>query len=88
MSFWIFWLYLRSSRIVSAHLLLALSWKKLMMIMMKVHGVHYYHCDVTDTDAVVATCEDIRKTHGNPTVLINNAGIANAKTILQVRFAY
>ncbi|KAF2659094.1 NAD(P)-binding protein [Lophiostoma macrostomum CBS 122681] len=49
----------------------------------KLSDVHYYQCDVTDTSAVVATCEAIRQSHGHPTILINNAGIANKKTILE-----
>jgi NAD(P)-dependent dehydrogenase (short-subunit alcohol dehydrogenase family) len=52
----------------------------------EVPDVHYYQCDITDTPAVGATCDAIRQSHGHPTVLINNAGIANVKTILEVKF--
>ncbi|KAF2728824.1 NAD(P)-binding protein [Polyplosphaeria fusca] len=45
--------------------------------------VFYYTCDVTDTNAVVELCEEIRTTHGDPSVLINNAGIATGKTVLE-----
>ncbi|KAF2008434.1 NAD(P)-binding protein [Aaosphaeria arxii CBS 175.79] len=46
-------------------------------------GVFYYECDVTDTPAVVSLCHEIRRSHGNPTVLINNAGIGIGKTVLE-----
>jgi NAD(P)-dependent dehydrogenase (short-subunit alcohol dehydrogenase family) len=49
-----------------------------------VPGVHFYYCDVTDTPTVVSVCEEIRRTHGNPSVLINNAGIGIGKTVLEV----
>jgi NAD(P)-dependent dehydrogenase (short-subunit alcohol dehydrogenase family) len=50
-----------------------------------VRDVHYYRCDVTDTDAVVALCEEIRQTHGSASVLVNNAGIGIGKTVLEAR---
>jgi NAD(P)-dependent dehydrogenase (short-subunit alcohol dehydrogenase family) len=37
--------------------------------------VYYYHLDVSDFSAIQSTAETIRREHGNPTVLINNAGI-------------
>lgn len=45
-------------------------------------GVHYYKCDLTDTKAIVSVSEQIRRTHGTPSVLINNAGIGWGKTVL------
>jgi hypothetical protein len=50
-----------------------------------VSGVHFYKCDVTDTPAVEALCKEIRDTHGEATVLVNNAGIGIGKTVLEVR---
>ena len=47
-------------------------------------GVHFYRCDVTDTPAVEDLCTEIRQTHGEATVLINNAGIGIGKTVLDV----
>lgn len=47
-------------------------------------GVHFYQCDVTDTAALEALCEQIKKEHGTVSVLINNAGIGVGKTILDV----
>ena len=46
--------------------------------------VHFYKCDITDTPTVESRCEEIRKTHGEATVLINNAGIGIGKTVLEV----
>jgi NAD(P)-dependent dehydrogenase (short-subunit alcohol dehydrogenase family) len=50
-----------------------------------VDDVHFYKCDLSDTSAVEKVCEEIRQTHGEATVLINNAGIGAGKTILEVR---
>ncbi|KAF2107397.1 hypothetical protein BDV96DRAFT_298962 [Lophiotrema nucula] len=49
----------------------------------RLSDVYFYRCDVTDTPAVVNLCDEIRKTHGNPSVLINNAGIGIGKTVLE-----
>lgn len=46
--------------------------------------MHFYRCDVTDTPAVEDVCKEIRQTHGEATVLINNAGIGIGKTVLDV----
>ncbi|KAK4543235.1 hypothetical protein LTR36_005785 [Oleoguttula mirabilis] len=45
-------------------------------------GVHFYHCDVGDAAAVAKAKEDIEKDLGPPTILINNAGIVNGKSLL------
>jgi len=37
--------------------------------------VHYYQLDLSDFSAIESTAEQIRLDHGNPSVLINNAGI-------------
>jgi all-trans-retinol dehydrogenase (NAD+) len=47
-----------------------------------VSGVHYYHLDLTDFEAIESTAETIRREHGDPTVLINNAGIATGTSII------
>ncbi|KAI9929304.1 hypothetical protein ASPWEDRAFT_111994 [Aspergillus wentii DTO 134E9] len=44
--------------------------------------VHFYQCDITSPEAVHAAAQQIRKDVGHPTVLVNNAGIANGKSIL------
>ncbi|KAF2829921.1 NAD(P)-binding protein [Ophiobolus disseminans] len=45
--------------------------------------VHFYKCDVTDTPAVEELCKEIRRDHGEATVLVNNAGIGTGKTVLE-----
>ncbi|KAL1964868.1 hypothetical protein VTN77DRAFT_6370 [Rasamsonia byssochlamydoides] len=45
-------------------------------------NVHFYRADVTSSENVSAVAVEIRKTHGDPTVLINNAGIGTEGTIL------
>ncbi|KAF2711015.1 dehydrogenase/reductase SDR family member 8 precursor [Pleomassaria siparia CBS 279.74] len=45
-------------------------------------NVHFFSCDVTDPAAVKSTAERIRATLGSPTILINNAGIVQAHSIL------
>lgn len=44
--------------------------------------IHYYKCDITSVEAVNATAEAIRSEHGNPSILINNAGVAFEGNIL------
>ncbi|CAG8974519.1 hypothetical protein HYALB_00009054, partial [Hymenoscyphus albidus] len=45
-------------------------------------NVHFYKADVTSPEEVAQVATEIRAQHGNPTVLINNAGIAGSKSIL------
>jgi all-trans-retinol dehydrogenase (NAD+) len=45
--------------------------------------IHYYKCDITSVEAVNATAEAIRLEHGNPSILINNAGIAFEGNVLK-----
>ncbi|KUJ20450.1 NAD(P)-binding protein [Mollisia scopiformis] len=45
-------------------------------------NVAFYQCDVTSPENIAAVAEEIRKDHGDPTVLINNAGIGLCRTIL------
>ncbi|RHZ67749.1 short chain dehydrogenase/reductase family protein [Aspergillus thermomutatus] len=44
--------------------------------------VRFHECDITSPAAIAAVAADIRATLGEPTVLINNAGICSGKTIL------
>ncbi|GAB7358893.1 hypothetical protein MBLNU230_g4114t1 [Neophaeotheca triangularis] len=46
---------------------------------------HYYQCDITDREAVMAMAERIRNDVGDPSILINNAGIAYNHSLLQVK---
>ncbi|TEA21282.1 Dehydrogenase RED2 [Colletotrichum sidae] len=56
-------------------------------------NVHYFKCDITSTEKLAAVAKDIRDRVGHPTVLINNAGVARGKTVLDsserdVRFTF
>ena len=46
--------------------------------------IHYFKCDITDRAAVMDVADQIRKRFGDPSILINNAGIVNDDTILSV----
>ena len=46
-------------------------------------GVQFYQCDVTSSSQISDAAAEIRKVFGDPTVLINNAGIGSAATILE-----
>ncbi|GAA5858576.1 hypothetical protein JCM1840_001266 [Sporobolomyces johnsonii] len=48
-------------------------------------NVKYYRCDVTDPKAIAEVAKKVRAEIGQPTVLINNAGIARGKTILDTK---
>lgn len=45
-------------------------------------NVHYFKCDVTSPDDINKAAKAVNEALGAPTVLINNAGIAHAHTIL------
>lgn len=47
--------------------------------------IHYYKCDVTDPDAVNRVASLIQSSHGDPSILINNAGIAFDSLILDCK---
>ncbi|KAI9811753.1 MAG: hypothetical protein M1827_005298 [Pycnora praestabilis] len=47
-------------------------------------GVLWYRCDVGNRKQVEAVRKQIEKDLGTPTILINNAGIVNGKSILQL----
>jgi all-trans-retinol dehydrogenase (NAD+) len=44
--------------------------------------VHYYKADISKSAEISAMAKVIRKEHGDPTVLINNAGISVCRPIL------
>ncbi|KAK4184344.1 hypothetical protein QBC35DRAFT_506105 [Podospora australis] len=50
--------------------------------------VKYCHCDVTLLESVTAAADTVRRGFGHPTILINNAGIANPKPILKTDEAF
>lgn len=56
-------------------------------------NVHYFKCDITNPREIAAVAKEIRSKVGYPTVLINNAGVARGKSILDssekdVRFTF
>ncbi|KAF3910637.1 hypothetical protein ABW21_db0205004 [Orbilia brochopaga] len=50
-------------------------------------NIHFYNCDVTDYDRLAQVAAEIRKDHGDPTVLVLNAGIVNAEPLLKIPIA-
>ncbi|KAL0932218.1 short chain dehydrogenase [Colletotrichum truncatum] len=49
--------------------------------------IHYFKCDLTDKLALKNLCDDIRNKVGDPTVLVNNAGIARGVSIMEGSYA-
>lgn len=45
-------------------------------------NVHYYKADIRKSAEISAIAKVIRKEHGDPTVLINNAGISVCRPLL------
>lgn len=45
-------------------------------------GVHHYTCDLASPLSISSTAAQIRAEHGDPTILINNAGLSRGKPIL------
>ncbi|KAJ4295482.1 hypothetical protein N0V90_007495 [Kalmusia sp. IMI 367209] len=46
--------------------------------------VSFYQCDLTSRDAVHRAAEALRSDHGSPSILVNNAGIGNSSSILDL----
>lgn len=46
-------------------------------------NVQFYEVDIASSQAVQQVADQIRQKHGDPTVLINNAGIASTRSILE-----
>ncbi|KAH6894650.1 hypothetical protein B0T10DRAFT_527372 [Thelonectria olida] len=53
----------------------------------KMLHVHFYQCDLSDSSQIRTTCEIIRQEVGQPTVLINNAGICRGFTVCEGSYA-
>lgn len=56
-------------------------------------NIHFYTCDLTSPSTLSKVADRIRKDIGQPTILINNAGVARGKTLLDatekdIRFTY
>ena len=45
-------------------------------------SVRYFHCDLNAPSSIASVCETIKKDIGDPTILINNAGLTRGKSIL------
>jgi NAD(P)-dependent dehydrogenase (short-subunit alcohol dehydrogenase family) len=45
-------------------------------------NVFFYRADVTSPSELADTAAEIRKQHGDPTILINNAGVGSGGSIL------
>ncbi|KAF1363971.1 NAD(P)-binding protein [Lizonia empirigonia] len=50
--------------------------------------IKFYACDITDPAAVAAAAHSSRTDLGSPSILINNAGVLDAHTILATSHAY
>ncbi|KAK6495261.1 hypothetical protein TWF481_003289 [Arthrobotrys musiformis] len=53
----------------------------------KYKTIHFYSCDISDFTALSATAAEIRKSHGDPTIIILNAAIANLGAIMSTPVA-
>lgn len=56
-------------------------------------SAHYYKCNITSIEEIKAVAKKIRADVGQPTVLINNAGVARGKDIIDatekdIRFTF
>ncbi|KAL3444400.1 hypothetical protein BJX65DRAFT_310983 [Aspergillus insuetus] len=47
----------------------------------------YHKCDLSDEKEIAAVCEKIRSDVGDPTVLLNNAGLSRGRTIAEGTYA-
>ncbi|KAJ0421518.1 hypothetical protein BJY00DRAFT_312123 [Aspergillus carlsbadensis] len=47
----------------------------------------YHKCDLSDEKEIAAVCETIRSEVGDPTVLVNNAGLSRGRTIAEGTYA-
>ncbi|KAK9465168.1 putative oxidoreductase,short chain dehydrogenase [Lipomyces arxii] len=47
-------------------------------------NIYFYQCDITDPLMVINVANKIRQNHGDPTVLINNAGTSSSQYILDM----
>ncbi|KAK1997534.1 short chain dehydrogenase [Colletotrichum falcatum] len=45
-------------------------------------NVRYFQCDLSDKTAIRTLCERVRREVGNPTVLVNNAGLARGFSVM------
>ncbi|KAI1756567.1 NAD(P)-binding protein [Xylaria castorea] len=46
-------------------------------------NVHYFKCDIASAASLAEVAKEVRAKVGEPTILVNNAGVARGKTILE-----
>ncbi|KAI1309564.1 NAD(P)-binding protein [Xylaria venustula] len=51
-------------------------------------SIRFFRCDVTSSESVAEAADAVRREVGHPSILINNAGIANPTTILKMSESY
>lgn len=44
--------------------------------------IHYYQCDLSHSSVIKVMAEKVRKEVGNPTILVNNAGLSRGFTVM------
>lgn len=50
-------------------------------------NLHYYQCDLSDKEYIRSLCQRIRAEVGDPTVLVNNAGLGRGATVMEGTYA-
>lgn len=50
-------------------------------------SVHFYKCDLSDSTEIKRLCDRVRKEVGDPTVLVNNAGLVRGFTVCDGTYA-
>ena len=50
----------------------------------KARNVRFFKCDITNVDAIAEVAKTIRREVGHPTIIVNNAGIAKGRKILEL----
>lgn len=50
-------------------------------------SVHFYKCDLSDSTEIERLCDKIRREVGDPTVLVNNAGLVRGLTVCDGTYA-
>ncbi|KAK2923097.1 Short-chain dehydrogenase/reductase SDR [Fusarium oxysporum f. sp. vasinfectum] len=59
-------------------------WSREIVVVTGAANTYFYQADLADSGTISSVADRIRADHGNPTVLINNAGFANTNSILDV----
>ncbi|KAI3397585.1 hypothetical protein diail_10557 [Diaporthe ilicicola] len=83
---------------IGGHVVKFLSEKGVKVVVLDIQPLTYearksIHCDITSPKEIAAVAKEVRSKVGYPTVLINNAGVARGKTILDssekdIRFTF